>query len=173
MRPDLRRFSQSILHMAVYPKEMLYREANCLMEYGRGVKRCSASQGADRFTSRAASKFDVNVTLQEQVAALCDCMKQALLLDVHVQQVLLNRSRCTGSLFDCVLVLQIFEEISERQDFIERMSRLGLSEEAVSVAKLEIATRMRELNRLGVDTSFGRPTRLGGQSNPNHRQTRM
>lgn len=47
------------------------------------------------------------------------------------------------------------------------MPRLGLSEEAVSVAKLEIATRMRELERLGVDTSFGRPTRLGGQSNPN------
>jgi hypothetical protein len=46
---------------------MLYREANCLMEYGRRRGRDAApgrsKERLDRFTSRAASKLAIDVNV--------------------------------------------------------------------------------------------------------------
>ncbi|KAG1666447.1 hypothetical protein FOA52_015117 [Chlamydomonas sp. UWO 241] len=56
------------------------------------------------------------------------------------------------------LVEQVVEEIRERREFLEAMQAAGRGAEYVGV-KGEIAQRLKDLERLGVDVASSRPAR--------------
>ena len=58
------------------------------------------------------------------------------------------------------LIAQIFDEIAERREFLEGLVSKGLaSNPKITQVKGEISARMSELQKLGIDTRPGRPTK--------------
>ena len=52
--------------------------------------------------------------------------------------------------------LQIVDEVRERREFLEEMQAAGNTSEHEGTIKMEIATRLKELERLGLDVKTSR-----------------
>ncbi len=54
-------------------------------------------------------------------------------------------------------IVQVLDEIRERREFLEEMQRAGKGALYEATIKGEIAARLKDLERLGLDVKAGRP----------------
>lgn len=59
--------------------------------------------------------------------------------------------------------MQIVEEIKERREFLEEMQACRQAPKYEAAIKGEIASRMKDLERLGMDVKTSRPTQIKSQ----------